>query len=160
MESLLPLFVILTGLAVITQAGVLIAIYINSKRLGEQLERFMRETREVMVPVKSITENLRQASANLVEIATAARDQFSRVETMVAETGEALHIQVERLDLAGRDVVNRINETAQVVQDSVIKPFREVSAITKGITRGFGAFLFRRNRSRVDEARQDEELFI
>jgi len=160
LESLLPLFVILTGLAVITQAGVLIAIYINSKRLGEQLERFMRETREVMVPVKSITENLRQASANLVEIATAARDQFSRVETMVAETGEALHIQVERLDLAGRDVVNRINETAQVVQDSVIKPFREVSAITKGITRGFGAFLFRRNRSRVDEARQDEELFI
>jgi len=160
LESLLLVFVVLTALAVITQAGVLVAIYINSKRLGDQLERFMRETREVMVPVKSITENLRQASANVVEIATAAREQFHRVETMVADTGEALHIQVERLDLAGRDVVNRINETAQVVQDSVSKPFREVSAITKGITRGFEAFLFRRNRSRVDEARQDEELFI
>jgi len=160
LDTVLALFVVLTAIAVIAQAVVLFAIYTNSKRLGNQLERFMRETREVMVPVKSIKENLRQASANLVEIATAARDQFSRVETMVAETGEALHIQVERLDLAGRDVVNRINETAQVVQDSVIKPFREVSAITKGITRGFEAFLFRRNRSRVDEARQDEELFI
>ena len=76
------------------------------------------------------------------------------------ETGEALHIQVDRLDQTSRDIVNRINETAQVVQDSVVKPFREVSALAKGITRGFEAFLFRRQRSTVDQAHQDEELFI
>jgi chromatin segregation and condensation protein Rec8/ScpA/Scc1 (kleisin family) len=160
LEGLLALFVGLTAIAVITQAGVLIAIYINSKRLSDQLERFMKETREVMVPIKSITENLRVASGNLVEIGMAARDQFRRVESMVTETGEALHLQIDRLDQAGRDVVTRINETAQVVQDSVIKPFREVSAIAKGITRGFEAFLFKRNRSTVDKAHQDEELFI
>jgi len=33
------------------------------------------------------------------------------------------------------------------------------AALAKGIT-GFGSFLFRRNRSTVDQARQDEELFI
>ena len=31
-----------------------------SKRLSEQMERFMSETRELMVPMKSITENLRR----------------------------------------------------------------------------------------------------
>ena len=98
MEGLLTLFVALTALAVITQAIVLIAIYINSKRLGDQIDRFIRETREVMVPVKTITENLRVASANLVEIGAAAREQFRRVDTIVTETGEALHIQIERLD--------------------------------------------------------------
>jgi len=36
---------------------------------------------------------------------------------------------------------------------------REIAAIAKGVT-GFGTFLFRRNRSTVDQARQDEELFI
>jgi chromatin segregation and condensation protein Rec8/ScpA/Scc1 (kleisin family) len=160
MEGLLTLFVALTAFAVIAQFGVLVAIWYSSKRLGDQFERFMRETREVMVPIKSITENLRVASGNLVEIGMAAREQFRRVEAMVSETGEALHIQVDRLDQTSRDIVNRINETAQVVQDSVVKPFREVSALAKGITRGFEAFLFRRHRSTVDQAHQDEELFI
>src|SRR3954454_10038055 len=116
MEGLLTLFVALTAVAVITQAGVLVAIYINSKRLADQFERFMRETREVMVPIKAITENLRVASGNLVEIGLAAREPFRRAEAMVTETGEALHFQVDRLDQTSRDIVNRINETAQVVQ--------------------------------------------
>lgn len=160
MEGLLTLFVALTALAVITQAAVLVAIYIKSRRLAEQMERFMKETREVMVPVKSITENLRVASGNLVEIGMAARDQFRRVETMVAETGDALHIQLDRLDQATQDVVTRINDTATIVQDSVVRPFREVSALAKGVTRGFEALIFRRNRSTVDRAHQDEEMFI
>src|SRR5579871_6318739 len=159
MDALLVLFVVLTGCAVITQAAVLVAIYFNSKKVGKEIDRFIHEAREVMVPVKSITENLRLASSNLVEIAAGAREQFHRVEAMVTETGEALHVQIARLDQTSRDVVDRINETAQVVQNSVIRPFREVSALTKGITRGLEA-LFRRNRSTVDQAHQDEELFI
>jgi hypothetical protein len=160
MEGLLTLFVALTAAAVITQAGVLVAIYLNSRRLTDQFERFMKESREVMVPIKSITENLRVASSNLVEIGMAAREQFRRVEAIITETGEALHIQVERLDQTSRDISDRINETAQIVQDSVIRPFREVTALAKGVTRGFEAFLFRRRRSTVDQAHQDEELFI
>ena len=91
MEGLLTIFVGLTALAVVTQAVVLVGIYLNSKRMSEQMERFMQETREAMIPVKSITENLRIASSNLVDIAAAAREQFRRVEAMVTETGDALH---------------------------------------------------------------------
>jgi len=160
LEGLLTLFVALTALAVMTQAGVLVAIYIMSKRLSEQVERFMRDTREMMVPMKSITENLRAASANVVEIGLSARDQFRRVEAMVTDTGEALHAQLERFDRVTHDVIDRFNETADIIQDSVIRPVREVAAIAKGVSRGFEAFLFRRNRSTVDQARQDEELFI
>ncbi len=159
MEVWLTLFVALAAVAIITQAGVLLAIYVMSKRLSEQVESFMKETREMMVPVRSIAENLRIASANLVEIGLAARDQFRRVEAMVTDTGEALHVQIERFDHLSQNMMDRINETASIVQDSVVRPAREVAALAKGIT-GFGSFLFRRNRSTVDQARQDEELFI
>ena len=160
MEGLMTLFVALTAIAIIAQAGVLIAIYLMSKRLSDQVERFMRDTREMMMPVRSIAENLRVASANLVEIGISARDQFRRVEAMVTDTGEALQIQLARFDRVSQDLMDRINETADIVQDSVVRPAREVAAIAKGLSRGFGAFLFRRNRSTVDQARQDEELFI
>jgi methylthioribose-1-phosphate isomerase len=160
LEGLLTLFVALTAIAIVTQAGVLVGIYVMSKRLSDQVERFMKETREMMVPLRSIAENLRTASTNLVEIGLSARDQFRRVEAMVMDTGEALNIQLERFDRVSQNVVDRINETAEVIQDSVVRPAREVAAIAKGLTRGFGSFFFGRGRSTVDQARQDEELRI
>lgn len=160
MEGLLTLFVALTTVAIITQAGVLVGIYVMSKRLSEQVERFMKDTREMMVPLRSIADNLRTASANLVEIGLSARDQFRRVEAMVTDTGEALHVQLERFDRVSQSVMDRVNETAEIVQDSVVRPVREVAAVAKGLTRGFGSFFFGRGRSTVDQARQDEELFI
>ena len=156
MENLLTLFVALTAIAVMTQAGVLFAIYLMSKRLSEQVERFMKDTRETMAPMRIIADNLRTASANIVEIGLSAREQFRRVEGMVTDTGEVLHTQLERLDKVTRDVVDRINATAEFVQESV----HEVSAIAKGLGRGFEAFFGRRQRSTVDQAHQDEEMFI
>jgi len=160
LEGLLTLFVALTAIAIITQAGVLVGIYVMSRRLSDQVERFMKDTREMMVPVRSIAENLRIASANIVEIGLSARDQFRRVEAMVTDTGEALHMQLERFDRVSQNIIDRINETAEIVQDSVVRPAREVAAVAKGLTRGFSAFFFGRGRSTVDQARQDEELFI
>lgn len=160
LEGLLTLFVALTAIAIITQAGVLVGIYVMSKRLSEQIERFMRDTREMMVPLRSITENLRTASVNLVEIGLSARDQFRRVEAMVTDTGEALNLQLERFDRVSQNIVDRVNETTQIIQDSVVRPAREVAAVAKGLSRGLGSFFFGRGRSTVDQARQDEELFI
>ena len=160
MEGLLTVFVALITVAILTQAGVLVGLYVMSKRLSEQVDRFMRDTREMMLPVRSIAENLRIASANIVEIGLAARDQFRRVEAMVTDTGEALNVQIERFDRVSQNVMDRINETAEIVQDSIVRPAREVAAVAKGLTRGFGAFFFGRGRSTVDQARQDEELFI
>src|SRR5689334_24776153 len=118
----------------------------------------MTETREMMVPIRSIADNLRIASANLVEIGLAAQDQFRRVEAMVTDTGEALNVQLERFDRVSQNVIARINETAEIVQDSVIRPVREVAAVAKGLTRGLSAFSGK-GRSTVDQATQDEELF-
>lgn len=160
MDGLLTIFVGLTALAVVTQALVLVAIYLQSKRLSEQIERFMNETRELMAPMKTITENLRTASANIVEIGVSAREQFRRVESMVTDTGEVLQTQLARLDSATRDVVERVNATAQVLQDSIIRPVREVAALAKGLGRGLETFFFRRQKSTVDQAHSDEELFI
>jgi hypothetical protein len=160
LDGILTIFVALTAIAVMTQAGVLVAIYLQSKRLSDQMERFMNETRELMAPVKTITENLRTASANIVEIGVSAREQFRRVESMVTDTGEVLQTQLARLDSATRDVVERVNATAEVLQDSIVKPVREVAALAKGLSRGLETYFFHRQKRPVDQAHQDEELFI
>ena len=155
MDKLLTFFVALTALAVMAQACVLVAIYLMSKRLSSQIERFMSETRQMMVPVKAITENLQVASTNLMEIGVSAREQFRRVEGMVNETGEVLHAQLERLESVTQEVSQRINSTADIVQNTVLRPVREVAAVARGFGRGF-EFLFRRNRKSTNSAAADE----
>jgi len=145
-DRLLIFFVALTALAVVTQACVLVAFYLMSRRLSNQVDRFMLETREMMVPVKAITQNLQVASSNIMEIGVSAREQFRRVEEMVADTGDALNVQLSRLEDVTRDVADRINSTADMMQSTVIRPVREVAAMAKGVGRGFG-FLFRRNKT-------------
>lgn len=147
MDRWLTFFVALTALAVVTQACVLVAIYFMSKRLSNQVDRFMVETREMMVPVKAITENLRVASTNIMEIGVSAREQFRRVESMVTDTGEVLHSQLDRLDAVTKDISDRISSTADMVQSTVVRPVREVAAVAKGLGRGF-EFLFRRNKKK------------
>jgi len=156
-DGLLTFFVAVTFLAVLTQACVLVGIYLMSKRLSNQIERFMSETREMMVPVKAITDNLQIASTNIMEIGIAAREQFSRVESMVTDTSEVLHAQLSRLEEAAADVSGRITNTAELVQSTVLRPVREVAAMARGFGRGFD-FLFRRNRKSADSRKQDEEF--
>jgi hypothetical protein len=152
-DGLLTFFVALTALAVITQACVLVAIYLMSKRLSSQMERFMTETREMMVPVKAITENLKVASSNILEIGVSAREQFRRVESMVTDTGEVLRAQLNRLEEVTKDVADRIDSTADLVQSTVLRPVREVAAVAKGFGRGFD-FLFRRNKKPANSSGQ------
>jgi methyl-accepting chemotaxis protein len=161
LEGLLTIFVALTAVAVMLQAGVLIAIYLVTKRTSEHLEKFTKDAREMMVPMRSIAENLKTVSEDLIEVGLSAKEQFRRVEAIITDTGESLHAQIDRFNRVSQSVAERIDETAEAVQDSIVSPFREVSAFAKGLTRGVQFFFNRRTRNSEQESvREDEELFI
>ena len=160
MEGLLTLFVALTAVAVLIQAGILLSIYVMSRKVAGQIELTLGQLRQMMPALKTVIDNMKTVSVDVVEIGTAAREQFHRVEDMIGETGQALQTQLEKVDQMSRDVTDRVNETVDIVQDSIVRPVREVGALAKGLTRGFEVLMNRKGRNTVDEARQDEELFI
>src|SRR5206468_57061 len=119
----------------------------------------MSETRQLMVPVKGITENLQAASMNLKEIGVSAREQFRRIEGMVSETGDVLHAQLTRLEDVSKSIADRVNSTADMVQNTVTRPVREVAAVAKGLGRGF-EFLFRKNKKSGNSPASDNNSFV
>lgn len=167
MQSSLALFLALTTFAILMQAAVLLGILLSLRKLNDQVERanreiqsgLVREARDTMVVVRGVAENLRAVSDHLVVLTAAARQEFDRIEDMVGETGDALRVQIEKFDRLTTEVVGRVNETVDIVQESIVRPVREITAIAKGVSRGLD-ILMRRQRSTVDQARQDEELFI
>jgi hypothetical protein len=159
-EGLLTIFVALTAIAVILQAGVLIAIYLVTKRTSEQLDKFTKDARELMVPMRSVADNLKTVSEDLIEVGLSAKEQFRRVEAIITDAGQSIQVQIDRFDRVSKNVADRIDETTEAVQDSIISPFRDVSAFAKGLTRGVQFFFNRRNRQAEDSVPEDEELFI
>lgn len=150
----------LTALAVVLQAGILLSIYLMSKRVAEQVESSAAELRELTPSLKVVTENLMKVSEDAVEIGNAARAQIERVDSLLGDVGQAIEGQLEKVDRLSREMTDRVNETVDVVQSSIVRPVREVSALARGVTRGFEVLLSRKNRSTVDQAHSDEELFI
>ena len=160
MEGLLTLFVALTAAAVMLQAGILLCLFLLSKRVVGKIEFTLGQLSELMPSLKTVTDNLKTVSEDVVDVGHAAREQVHTVEEMIGETGRTLQDQLERVDRMSRDVSERVNETVNVVQDSIIRPVREVGALARGISKGFEFLLHRKDRESDDETRHDEELFI
>lgn len=160
MEPLLTLFVGLTALAVLLQAGILLSIYLLSRRVAERIEASAAELRELTPSLKVVTRNLMTVSEDAVEIANTARQQIERVDALIGEVGQTLEGQLDKVDRLSREVSDRVNETVDIVQNSIVRPVREVGALARGVTRGFEVLMSRKSRSTVDQAHSDEELFI
>jgi hypothetical protein len=68
-------------------------------------------------------------------------------------------VQIERIDIAVEDTMNRVQETTAAVQTTVLKPVRELNGVVSGLRAAIST-LARGNRASVDHATQDEEMFI
>jgi len=64
-----------------------------------------------------------------------------------------------RIDQLVTDSVSRVQETGEAVRTSIMAPVREISAVLSGVRTTLD-FLFRRNKTGMDHATEDEELFI
>jgi methyl-accepting chemotaxis protein len=153
MENLTPLFIALTGIAVLLQAGVLIAIFVVLKKTSAKLEALADEVKTKALPT------ITQAEAMLTEI----RPRVEAIAEQVQDTTTMVHNQIERVDATVNDVVDRarlqiiradelftrtldrVERTTDIVHRTVISPVRQISGLMQGVTVGL-EFLFGRGR--------------
>ena len=79
-QNLLTIFIALTALAVLIQAGILVGFYFLSTKLSRQADRAMDVTRNLLGPLQTTAENLRAVSARLAELAATTQEQLRRFE--------------------------------------------------------------------------------
>ena len=136
MNTLLMVAVVLIALAVVAQAGVLVAMYLMSRRLATKAETLMDDSRKLMAPLESITGNLKTLSNDLAETGKIAREQVLHVQEVVTETQDAIRGQMF-------EVRERVLDTVDEARDVVMRPVRHYSAIACGIAVGLRTFFSR-----------------
>ena len=139
METLLLVSVVLTCLAIITQAGVLVAMYLMSRRVASKAETLMADAQKLMTPLESITRDLKTVSNDLSETGKMARQQVLNVQDMLNETCDNIRGQLF-------EVRERLIDTIDEARDVVMRPVRHYSAIATGIAEGVRTFFSGRRK--------------
>ena len=142
MQTLLIVAVVVIALAVITQAGVLLAMYLLSRRVVEKVQGLLDESQKLMAPLESITNNLKAVSNDLAQTSQLAHEQVMHVQEIITETGTNIRTQLS-------DVRERVLDTVDEARDVVMRPIRQYSAIATAVAEGIRTF-FRGRKSEVE----------
>ena len=158
MENLIPLFVALTAIAVLLQAGVLVALYLAVRKTGARLEAVSEEVKTKALPtfdtahslLTELRPKLQVVADNLMETTTIVRSEVERVDATVNDALDRARLQVIRADeMLGR-TLDRVEQTSDIVTKTVVSPVRQVSGIIRGVTAGVEFLLSHRARKNGD----------
>jgi len=103
--------------------------------------------------IEAIAENV---SASSVMV----REQIQELDATLREVLDRTKLQVIRADeMVGR-ALDKVEETTEVVQRTVVSPFRQVSGIMQGVSAGLEYFMHHRKRSGDGMGVPQDEMFI
>jgi hypothetical protein len=173
MDNLTPVFILLTGIAVALQAGVLLAMFITMRKSSARMEAIAAEVKTKVLPaveqpqalMVDVRPRLQVIAANLEETTTTLRDQVKRIDATVDDVVDRTRLQIIRGDELLSRTLDRVEQTSEMVHKTVISPVRQLSGLMQGITVALD-FLFsnraRRNGTPRDERRPvpQDEMFI
>jgi ABC-type transporter Mla subunit MlaD len=125
-------------------------------QISRNVEPVLKAASELLTDSR---EKIASLTGNLNEISLLAKNQMTRLDVFLQDTTERAQVQVLRLDDLISDTMSRVEQTTEAIQQGVLTPVRELTAVVAGVRASLD-FLFRRNRKTVERATQDEELFI
>jgi hypothetical protein len=173
METLTPLFIALTGVAVLLQAGILAALYVTMRKSSARMEALALEVKTKALPtletaqamLAELRPKLTVIADNLTETTHSVRSQVERMDATVDDVVDRARLQIIRADDLLSRTLDRVEETSDMVHKTVVSPVRQFSGLMQGVTAGIEFLLGNRGRRNGGsrEARRpvpQDEMFI
>ena len=167
MNTLLIVFIVVTALAVVIQAGILAGMYVALRKTSGKVELLAEEVRTKVIPTAElahamITElrpKLLTMADNVSASTTVLRTQLERVDATLTDIVDRTRLQVIRADEFVNSTMDKLEETRDAVQRTVVSPVRHLTGIMHGLSVGLEAFLGHR-RERAAATVPQDEMFI
>ncbi|MGD0908414.1 MAG: hypothetical protein ABSA96_12590 [Candidatus Acidiferrales bacterium] len=174
MESWMPYFVLVVGIAVVVQAVVLIALFVQLRKTAARVEQAVADLNTRINPILSrvqiLVEDISPRIASIVsdasELTTLARGQAQRVDRILSEALERLRLQLIHVDQILTGAMETVEEAGSRLRQTVWGPVVKATAVIRGIQTGLEFFRSarqgRRGRDHAEPPgeQQDEGMFI
>lgn len=169
-NTVLTIFVAITAVAFVGQLIVSFLLYKAIEKSSERMEGIATRMEERAAPVlasahallEEAQPRIGEITSNLAEASAVIRSQVAGMAQATGEIVERARMQAARLDDLIHSTADKVEETTDFLQTSVVTPVRRVHAILSAVNAGIG--FLRRNRARKKgpqlAAEEDEEMFI
>ena len=167
-DTLLKIFIAVTTLAVVAQAGILLGLYLAVRKSTARMEALATEVKSRVLPTVETAQNLMVElrpridviSNNLVESTDLVRNQLGRLDATVTDVLDRARLQVIRADELLNRTMDKVEETSEVVHKTVISPLRQVNGLMAAISTGVDVFLGQKRRHPRNGGVPQDEMFI
>jgi methyl-accepting chemotaxis protein len=169
MDTWLQVFIVVASVAIVLQAAMLAAMFLQVKRLSERLERFTSDLESRLNPILSRVQifledtqpKVSEMVADAAHVVYLARAQAQKVDRVFTEASDRLRGQLARADRILTGAMEAMEDAGSKFTHSVWRPVQKVSALMQGIKVGIDLLRSRRANRRPEEPlEQEEELFI
>jgi hypothetical protein len=162
------------GIAVVVQAIVLIALFLQLRRTAVRVEETMAYLNKGIIPILSrvqiLVEDVSPRIASIVsdasDLTTMARGQAQRVDRILSETLERVRLQLIHVDQILTGAMEAVEEAGSRLRQTVWGPVVRATAVIRGIQTGLEFFRAARQGRRGNDhveppaEQQDEGMFI
>jgi hypothetical protein len=170
-DTLLMVFIGVSTLAIVIQMGVLIAMYAATKKTAAQVEALATEVRTKALPavesVQALVANNKDRVEEIIEnvaaVTTTARSQLVRIDATLNDVLDRTRLQVMRADELATSTMDKIEQTTEIVQHTIVVPVRRINGVLSGLSTGLGMFVAgRKARKNGGPKRgvESEDMFI
>lgn len=99
-----------------------------------------------------------QISNEAATLVRTGREQVQHIGEVLHDATDRARTRLEQIDDAVESTVEQVEQVSGAMKRAVMRPVKEVNGLARGISAAVAALIQR--RSSVDEATQDEEMFI
>jgi len=181
-ETILTVFVALTALALLAQAGILLAALLIGRKMFVSLrddfeelrssampvlkesrqlfERIVPQVEPILKEVAGAAPNLKAISADVAALTKKARTQADGIEVSALDAMERIKHQAARLDTAVTRVLDDTDRVLGFVHTAVSAPARQVAGVLAAARAIMDSFRHTDHASQRVQPSNDHESFI
>jgi hypothetical protein len=172
MESWIPFFVVVTALAILVQAVILIALFVQLRRTAALVEKSVADLNTKVTPlisrvqvlIEEVSPRLTGIVVDASEITRLARGEAQKLDRILSEGLERLRMQLIHVDHILTGAMEAVEEAGTHLRNTVWAPVVKATALIRGVQAGIDFFRSARRRGgdHVEAAAesQDEGMFI
>jgi methyl-accepting chemotaxis protein len=147
-ETLLIVFVALTGLAILLQACILLAMFLSLRKTAKCLMDVTTDLKATIFPMVHSTRNLVERitpqvltiSSGLADLTETVNKHSSGFSESASEIMTRIHEQIKRLDLLLTRTLNTVEKASSIVEHTVAAPVRQANGVVAAIKAVVGTY--------------------
>ncbi len=167
-ETILLAFVAVTGLAVLLQAFILLAILVSVRKAARAVKEELEDLRSAAMPFiynsrdlfSRLAPKIEETVGDLSEIAHGLRLQTEEMQTSATEIIEKVRRQTSRLDSMVTSVLDAVDRAGGFVAEAVSKPVRQLSGLVASIKAILESLRSTAEHPRSTHFRDDKDMFF